>query len=70
MPKTSTPKAKRPSGAEANRRAGRRNVMLGILDSDLDIICRAAEKEGRKRTQFILHYALMAAKKNLGILQD
>lgn len=56
---------KQASGGARLIASGKRPVTLGVPPDDHAILAEAAKLDGRPLTQFVLHYALAAAKKKL-----
>jgi uncharacterized protein (DUF1778 family) len=57
--------AKPESGGARMIRTGRKPILLGPTEAEKEILDRAAAIDGRKTTPFVLHHALVAAKKIL-----
>ena len=53
------------SGGARLAASGKRPILLGVSAEQHDLLRAAADAESRYVTQFVLHHALAAARKNL-----
>ncbi len=56
-------KKKRPSGSAQLKAQGKTAIMLGLSADDIATLDAACKADGRTRANFVLHYAMIAARK-------